>query len=182
MAKKYERKTPRKSTSKPQETAKKAPEKAQEEINHIPDTTKKVDRRGAPPGHKGNPPHIPTDENRKIVKALTAYGVPQEDIARQLQISADTLARHYRRELDTAAVEANARMAETLFQAGLKGDVRAMMFWLKTRAKWSETHKLEHTGKDGGAIETRMLPATDQWIEEHFGDGAEAPPPVSGED
>jgi hypothetical protein len=27
-----------------------------------------------------------------------------------------------------------------------------MIWWTKTQMKWSETQKVEHTGKDGGAI------------------------------
>ncbi|MGL4647789.1 MAG: hypothetical protein ACRC1H_00165, partial [Caldilineaceae bacterium] len=32
------------------------------------------------------------------------------------------------------------------------GDTTAMIWWSKTQMKWSETQKVEHTGKDGGAI------------------------------
>ena len=50
---------------------------------------------------------------------------------------------HYRKELDTGAIKANAAMAKRLFDAGVKdGSVPAMIFWLKTRARWRETDNL----------------------------------------
>lgn len=169
MAKKYERKTKKHTSSKE---------------NTPPRLTKKaeVDKRGAPPGHMGNPPHVPTEENRKIVKALVAYGVVQDDIAKQLDVSVDTLQRHYRREIDTSANEANAKVAERLFKKCMDGDTTSLIFWLKTRAKWSETHKHEHTGAQGGPIETRQLPATDEWLKGFERGGEETSPSSSSED
>lgn len=170
---KYERKTKKPTTSNAENTPAAEPRLTK---------TAEVDKRGAPPGHRGNPPHVPTDENRKIVKALVAYGVVQDDIAKQLDVSVDTLQRHYRREIDTAANEANAKVAERLFKKCMDGDTTSLIFWLKTRAKWSETHKHEHTGAQGGPIETRQLPATDDWLKEFERGGEETPPPPSSED
>jgi hypothetical protein len=74
------------------------------------------------------------------VKAL-AYGVPQTEIGRVVGISKPTLERHYRDELDRGEVEANAKVAESLFKKAT-GDgaqaVTAAIFWLKTRARWKE--------------------------------------------
>ena len=47
-------------------------------------------------------------------------------------------------------------MAKRLFDAGIKdGDVRAMIFWLKTRARWSEAEDkkiVELSGPEGAPI------------------------------
>lgn len=45
-----------------------------------------------------------------------------------------------------------------------KGNVTAIIFALKNRAHedWRDVHKLEHTGKDGGPIETQDTTARDR--------------------
>src|ERR1700743_2781437 len=45
-----------------------------------------------------------------------------------------------------------------------KGNITAIIFGLKNRAheEWRDIQKLEHTGKDGGAIETRDTSARDR--------------------
>jgi hypothetical protein len=89
----------------------------------------------------GHPPHPPSEATRKQVKALAAYGVPQEEIGKVIGISKPTLERHYRQELDRGEVEANAKVAESLYKKAT-GDgsqsVTAAIFWLKTRARWKE--------------------------------------------
>ncbi len=52
----------------------------------------------------GQPPHAPTSQQRKMVESMSAYGIPQDDISKVIGISIDTLAKHYREELDTAYV------------------------------------------------------------------------------
>lgn len=86
-----------------------------------------------------NPKHKPTEEQRRQVRAMTAYGIGQADISAVIGISQPTLRLHYRRELDTAIPEANSQVAQSLFQMATKGkNVAAAIFWLKTRAKWKE--------------------------------------------
>ena len=88
-------------------------------------------------------PHAPTDKTRAEVSALCSFGITQDEIATYLDIDIKTLCKHYRKELDTGATKANAAMAKRLFDAGVKdGSVPAMIFWLKTRARWRETDNL----------------------------------------
>jgi DNA invertase Pin-like site-specific DNA recombinase len=69
-------------------------------------------------GNKGGrPPHEPTESTRRQVKALAAYGIPQDEIGRVIGVSKPTLEKHYRDELDRAEVEANAKVAESLFSS-----------------------------------------------------------------
>jgi hypothetical protein len=83
--------------------------------------------------------HTPTEESRKTVKMLTAFGTRHVDIAAMLEIEHDTLTRHYAKELESGLSEANAKVARRLFQLAM-GDGReaitACIFWLKTKAKW----------------------------------------------
>jgi hypothetical protein len=98
----------------------------------------------------GRPPHQPTDERRKYVRSLAAYGTPQEQIARVLDIDSKTLRLHYRDELDLAVIEANAKVAETLFrQATKEGNTTAAIWWTKSRMGWKERQAHEHSGPDG---------------------------------
>lgn len=55
-----------------------------------------------------NPPHSPTEETRAEVRALSGFGITQDDIARYLDIDPKTLRKHYREELDTGTTHANA--------------------------------------------------------------------------
>ncbi len=98
----------------------------------------------------GRPPHEPTEERRKYVRSLAAYGTPHPQIARVLDIHEQTLRLHYRDELDLSAIEANAKVAETLFrQATREGNTTAAIWWTKSRMGWKERQELQHTGKDG---------------------------------
>ena len=97
---------------------------------------------------KGRPAHKPTQEARDTAKRLSALGVPHEDIASRLKISADTLVKYYKEELDEGRIDANAAIAGTLFQQAKKGNTAAAIFWLKTRARWKETQVNEVTGSD----------------------------------
>ncbi len=102
------------------------------------------------------PEHVPTEQSRKTVEAMSAYGVPQQQIAAVIGISKPTLEKHYRAELDTADAKAIAKVAESLFQKATGSHpqaVTAAIFWLKTRAGWKDTSRVEHTGANGGPIQ-----------------------------
>lgn len=99
----------------------------------------------------GRPPHVPDDKTRKTVESMSSYGIPQEDIAKVIGIDSKTLRLHYRYELDTAEVKANAMVAQRLYQKCMNDDTSSLIFWLKTRAGWKETVKNENQmlNKDG---------------------------------
>ena len=80
----------------------------------------------------------PTDEMRSKVRHLSGVGLPQDDIAKILECSPKTLRKHFRRELDLGSVEANAMIAGYLYQSAKGGNVAAQIFWLKSRARWTE--------------------------------------------
>ena len=99
----------------------------------------------------------PTDKDREIVKAMASYGVPQEDIGRVIGVSHVTLRKYYAPEIETAAVQANAKVAETCYQMAVSGKMpAATFFWLKTRAGWRETERLELAGDRGAPVELRV--------------------------
>ncbi len=97
--------------------------------------------------------HRPTDETRGKVSALSAYGIPHDEIAAYLGITKTTLEKHYRHELTTGLINANAKIAETLYKKAKDGDTTACIFWLKTRARWREVQKMELSGEVKNELE-----------------------------
>lgn len=87
---------------------------------------------------RGNPPHEPTKATRELVKLHSMVGTPQSVIADILEIDDKTLRKHYRRELDLSTHQSNAQVGGALYNKAVKGDTAAMIFWMKTRAKWRE--------------------------------------------
>ena len=101
---------------------------------------------------RGRPAHEPSTEKRTMAKTLSAVGVTHEDIASKLNISADTLTKYYKKELDEGRIDANATIAKSLFEQAKGGNTSAQMFWLKTRAGWKERQVNELVGADGEPI------------------------------
>ena len=111
---------------------------------------------------KGRPPHLPNADTRNRVYILSTVGTRHEDIATVLSISHDTLVKYYKEELDKGRIEANASVAETLFKQAKEGNTTAMIFWLKSRAKWKESTQHEISGNaDGTPIEVKIVTGID---------------------
>jgi hypothetical protein len=111
---------------------------------------------------KGRPPHLATADTRNRVYILSTVGTRHEDIATVLSISHDTLVKYYKEELDKGRIEANASVAETLFKQAKEGNTTAMIFWLKSRAKWKESTQHEISGNaDGTPIEVKIVTGID---------------------
>src|SRR5205823_14491451 len=90
---------------------------------------------------------------RSQAEAMAGFGIPEDDIARVLEIAPERLRVLYARELDGARIKANAKVVENLFRKATgegREAVTAGIFWLKARAGWKETdvHQL------GGASES----------------------------
>jgi hypothetical protein len=101
----------------------------------------------------GRKPFTPTDEQRRIVKAMAGYGVPHDDIALVVKCSPPMLRKCFRHELDVATIEANARVAQTLYQqATTPRNIAATIFWLKARAGWREKQAVEVAGPVGAPL------------------------------
>ncbi|MEE8165736.1 MAG: hypothetical protein V3T64_09220 [Myxococcota bacterium] len=90
-----------------------------------------------------------SEETRKQIRALAGYGLRLPEISDFLDISVRTLQRRCAKELKTGHLIANSQVAQSLFQQavgkdGVKRNVVAGIFWMKTRAGWKETQKIEH--------------------------------------
>lgn len=114
------------------------------------------------------PEYQPTEKDRAAVQTMAAYGIPQSDIAAVVGCDEKTLRKHFRQELDTAATQANARVAAALFKKATSdapSSVAAAIFWLKSRAGWREAR-----GEEPGKKEALQKEA-----EAAVADGAFAP-------
>lgn len=106
-------------------------------------TTNSTQKRG-----RGRPRFEPTDYMRKQVKSMAGIGLPQDDIARVMGITAPTLRRHFRTELNVGQADTINRVAQSLVSKALGGNVTAQIFFLKVRAGWKETQVHEHRNYD----------------------------------
>lgn len=74
----------------------------------------------------------PSDPQRQLVKTLAAYGIGQEEIAGKIGATAKTLRKHFRKELDCGAMEANRQVIQTLFNMAKGGKhLGATIFWFE---------------------------------------------------
>jgi len=97
---------------------------------------------------RGKPAHEPTKESRRQVEMMVASGIQFDLIAAIIGISANTLRRHYRQELDLGKGKANAMVAANIFRQATKDDPRCApfaLFWAKTQMGWKETQVVENT-------------------------------------
>jgi hypothetical protein len=81
-----------------------------------------------------------TDEKRQRVKKLAGCQVQEKQIALLLGLrSVTALRKYFGKELVMGSVQAKANVSKTLVQMARSGEhPAATMFWLKTRAGWSE--------------------------------------------
>ena len=99
-----------------------------------------------------------SDEQRRTVRAMSGFGVPQADIATFLRVDPKTLRKYFRDELDQGVTEANAKVAQSLFNMAVKqNNVAAAIFWLKARAGWSERRELRITSDDPNQMTDEQL-------------------------
>lgn len=83
--------------------------------------------------------HKPTEDSRKLVKALMLLGLSQARIGEHLGLSEKPLRRHYRAELDFSSERMLGNIAQNLAQLAQGADavaVSAARFVLASRAGW----------------------------------------------
>lgn len=108
----------------------------------------------------GRPPHKPTMKTRGQVEMAAAMGMPQEFIARELDIAPKTLRKHYPNQLKFGAHKANFKVMQTLYRQATgenppEDAIHACtIFWAKTRLGLREVTRHEMTGPDGKPIQT----------------------------
>ena len=100
-----------------------------------------------------------TDDQVREVETLAAL-LNQDQIADYFGISRTTFRRIRERDEEVrirykrGKARAIAHVANGLLQKARAGDTTSMIFFLKTQAGWRETERREHSGPDGGPMET----------------------------
>jgi predicted transcriptional regulator len=110
----------------------------------------------------GPAPHRRTALAKQQVVMFKAAGYTTDQIAHFLMISAPTLRKHYRDELDRGQMELNAKVMSTITQIASdpnhKQALSAAIFWAKTQMGFRETDRMEHVGADGNPIQLQVAP------------------------
>lgn len=104
----------------------------------------------------GKPAHVPTKATRELVSLHATMGTPHEAIAAILEIDRNTMYKYYRKELDLSKHKANASVGGTLYKKAMSGDTAAMVFWMKTQARWRTTEQVDHVSSDGSMTPTKI--------------------------
>ncbi len=83
----------------------------------------------------GQPPFVPTPDQRKQVQMLAGFGNTQDQISVITGIAVRTISRHFPQEMKNGAAVVNSVVAQRLFLRTEK-DTTAGIFWMKARAGW----------------------------------------------
>jgi hypothetical protein len=103
-----------------------------------------------------------TERHRRLVRDLTAAGLPQASVARIIGMSLERLQSLFEYELGTAFEVAQASIARTVYLQAVDGDMNAASIWLRNhnRSDWSSKHMNRNIdeGKEdaGDAVEERV--------------------------
>jgi hypothetical protein len=103
----------------------------------------------------------PTPEQQRTVRTMAAYGIRHEEIAKVIGCDDKTLRKYFRDELDRAMVEANVKVAETLFRLATRGTPQTQastIFWCKARMGWSERSQFDVSNADGQSFAMKISP------------------------
>lgn len=122
----------------------------------------------------GRPAHKPTEGTRKAVRTMSAYQIPQDEIAEAVGVTAKTLRKHYVLELKQGLMNARLRVHRTAYEMATSGENTAMtIFWLKVKSGWREPPK-QHQAVDAEGrpinwvvLAPPMPGSTAEWQQKH---------------
>lgn len=127
----------------------------------------------------GRPLFEPTPEQRKRVLTMVGVGISHAEICLVVThngkpLSLKTLRKHFREELNTGTVIANAQVGGAIFKAALEGKPGAQALWAKCRMGWKETQAIEHSGPAGSPMQVEdVSDAKDRLLAKLLPDAAE---------
>src|SRR5665213_3467208 len=93
-------------------------------------------------------PHTPTSATRTEVERMAACGLDESSIAYCLQIDPVVLKNCYHEELTFGLARVTANAGGKLLDLGMKGNVKALMFFLGARAQWLIPRNVEKEPRD----------------------------------
>lgn len=110
----------------------------------------------------GKPEWVPNEETYEQIEELAEEGYMTDQVSVALGICPATFYNKQKIYPEMAAaykrgrIKSNGAVTSAMFEKAKKGDTGSMVFWLCNRDpdNWQNVQKREHTGKDGGPIET----------------------------
>jgi hypothetical protein len=115
--------------------------------------------------------HVPTEALRRQVAGLASYGIAHDKIARVTGMSINTLRKHYLEDMKNAKAQAEALVAQNLFNKATKGQgsdaLKAAALWY---AKAEEQGELEKNKRKTGRQQI-YTPELAEKVLEHVADG-----------
>jgi len=99
----------------------------------------------------------PTEADRLLVHRLAMAGRTQNIIADCLNITDDTLRKHFRYELTVAREELHGKAVQCLSDAIEDGSVDAAKYVLSRSAGWTEKQAIDHTTNGKDLAPTRII-------------------------
>lgn len=104
----------------------------------------------------------PTEADRLFVERAVMAGSRINDIADCLNITDDTLRKHFRYEITTARERLKGDAIRVLMDSLTDGSLDAAKYVLSRVAGWVEKQAHEHTGPNGGPIQTEEVTARER--------------------
>lgn len=98
----------------------------------------------------GRPRYVPSDEQRELVRNLSAAGLSHESIQRCLPTGPkiETFRKVFRLELETSKDIVTAKAISKLIVKIEAGDLGAICFWLKCKAGFVDRQAIDHRSVD----------------------------------
>ena len=90
--------------------------------------------------------HKKNDKDLELVTKMASVGITQEQIAKVMGVSADTLMKHYGEEFTKSQIHGLVGVAQTLYAAAMAGDITAAIFLAKTKLGWCEKNTVTIEG------------------------------------
>ena len=108
-----------------------------------------------------------------MVSELIGFGYKQYQIGEFLGINKDTLAKHYRDELDSGLMTINLMVLKTAFNKACSKDPRnnaVLIHWLKTRWGFIEKKDTDTLGVLNAVLEMKRPLSQEEWTAKHAND------------
>ena len=102
----------------------------------------------------------PTDADREFVRRMVTAGRPQNKIAECLNISLNTLIKHFRYELITSRELLIGKAVRCLEESLDDGSLDAAKYTLARAANWSEKSEMDHKSSDGSMTPPTTIDAS----------------------
>jgi hypothetical protein len=73
-----------------------------------------------------------------MILKMSGFGLTNDQISQIIGVSEKTLRNHFSEELRQGRDEVDYMIIDTLFREAMSGNTAALIFWAKTRCRWSE--------------------------------------------